>query len=261
MTVLASEQQALMLAAAVAGVLVLATLVGFALKIAVAKGRPHGVIDNLNTRVNAWWVMCALFALALAGGRAGVAVLFAFVSWAALREFATAGLDGRRDAGTWMRGFVPCVVCIAHAPALLLLDIPGYEGRNAFLLLYLIVVVQSGDVFQYIWGKLAGRRRIAPRVSPSKTLEGAIGGIASATALGVLLTPITPFTALQALGIAFVLALSGFAGGLMMSAAKRARGIKDWGTLVKGHGGVLDRIDSLILAAPLFFYAVYWGWA
>src|SRR5688572_21235030 len=126
MTALSPEQQALMLAVGVAGVLVLASVVGFALKIAIAKGRPHGVIDNLNTRVNAWWVMCALLGAALAAGSAGAVALFAFASWIALREFTTAGLDGRRDAATWMRGFALCVVCIAHAPALLFLQIGGY---------------------------------------------------------------------------------------------------------------------------------------
>ena len=250
-----------MLAAGIAGVLVLATLVGLALKINVAKGRPHGVIDNLNTRVNAWWAMAALLGLALAMGRAGVIALFSFAACVALREFMTAGLPERRDPATWLKGFVLCVVCLAHAPALLLLEIPGYEGRNAFLLLFLIVVVQAGDVLQYIWGKLAGRHRIAPQVSPSKTVEGMVGGIASATVLGVVLAPITPFTAGEAAAIAFALALSGFAGGLMMSAVKRARGIKDWGTLIKGHGGVLDRLDSLLLSGPLFFYVVCYGWA
>src|SRR5688572_10105381 len=118
--------------------------------------------------------MAALLGLALAAEHAGVVALFAFASFAALREFTRTGLRGRRGAATWLQGFVLCV-CIAHAPALLLLEIPGYEGRAAFLVLYLIVVVQSGDVFQYIWGKLAGRHRIAPRLSPSKTVEGMLG--------------------------------------------------------------------------------------
>ena len=106
MTALTPEQHAVMLAAGIAGVLVLASLVGLALKINVAKGRPHGVIDNLNTRVNAWWAMAALLGLALAAGHAGVFALFAFASFAALREFTTAGLEGRRDPAIWLRGFV-----------------------------------------------------------------------------------------------------------------------------------------------------------
>src|SRR5436190_6972698 len=111
MIALTPEQQALMVAAGIAAVLVFASIVGLALKIGVAKGRPHVVIDNLNTRVNAWWAMSALLGLALVTGRAGVVALFAFASWMALREFTTAGLDGRRDAATSIRGFVACVLC------------------------------------------------------------------------------------------------------------------------------------------------------
>ena len=261
MTALSHEQHALMLAGAIAGVLALATLVGITLKIKVAKGQPHGVIDNLNTRVSAWWVMAALLGLALLAGRTGVVVLFAFASFAALREFTTMGLERRFDPVTVLWGIVLCVLCVSHAPALLMLQIPGYEGRSAFLLLYLILVVQASDVLQYIWGKLAGRRKIAPRLSPSKTVEGMVGGVLSATVLGAALTPITPFTPVQSALISLAIALLGFAGGLMLSAIKRSRGIKDWGTLIRGHGGVLDRLDSLCLSAPVFFYIVGLGWA
>src|SRR6185436_5020858 len=153
-------------------------------------------------------------------------------------------------------GIVICVFCVWHAPALLTLQIPGYAGRNVFLLLFFILVVQASDVLQYIWGKLAGRRKIAPRLSPSKTLEGMVGGVLSATALGTVLSPITPFTAAQAAVVSLTIALLGFAGGLVMSAIKRRRGIKDWGTLIKGHGGMLDRLDSLCFSAPVFFHIV-----
>lgn len=260
MTALTHEQHTLMLAGGIAGVLVLASLVGLALKIMVAKGQRHGVIDNLNTRVNAWWVMAALLGLALLAGRAGVIALFAFASLTALREFTTRGLERRFDPATLSWGFLICVVLIPHAPALLMLHIPGYEGRNAFLLLFLILVVQASDVLQYLWGKLAGRRKIAPRLSPSKTVEGMVGGVLSATVLGAVLSPITPFTAGEAALISLTIALLGVAGGLMLSAVKRSRGVKDWGTLIKGHGGMLDRLDSLWLSAPVFFHTVRYGW-
>lgn len=261
MTPFSHEQHAVMLAGGIAGVLVLASAVGALLKIRVARGRPHAVIDNLNTRVNAWWVMAAVFGLSLLAGRAAVITLFALASLAALREFTTNGLARRIDPAAAAWGVFICVVCMSHAPALLFLEIPGYEGRNAYLLLFLVLIVQSCDVLQYIWGKLAGRRRIAPRISPSKTVEGAVGGVLSATALGVLLAPITPFSYAEAGAISFALALLGLAGGLTMSAIKRRRGIKDWGTLIRGHGGVLDRFDSLWLSAPAFYYLVRWGWA
>jgi len=129
-----------------------------------------------------------------------------------------------------------------------------------FLLVFLILVVQTSDVLQYIWGKLVGRRRIAPALSPSKTVEGMAGGILSATALGAGLWWITPFTVAQAALIALALALLGFLGGLVMSAIKRRRGIKDWGTLIAGHGGMLDRLDSVCFSAPVFFYVVRGWW-
>jgi phosphatidate cytidylyltransferase len=153
-----------------------------------------------------------------------------------------------------------CVFCISHVPALLTLRIPGYEGRNAFLLLFLILVVQSSDVLQYVWGKLAGRRQIAPGLSPSKTVEGTLGGVLSATALGAALSWITPFTVVQAALISLTITLLGFFGGLVMSAIKRDRGIKDWGTMIEGHGGMLDRLDSVCFSAPVFFHVVRFWW-
>ena len=155
-------------------------------------------------------------------------------------------------------GLMICVYCVSHAPALLMLDIPGYEGQNAKLLLYLILVVELSDVLQYVWGKLFGRRPIAPTVSPNKTVEGFVGGIASATALGTALWWMTPFRPWQAAAMALVVTLMGFAGGLTMSAIKRDRGVKDFGYALAGHGGVLDRIDSLCFAAPVFFHLTHY---
>ena len=122
------------------------------------------------------------------------------------------------------------------------------------LIAFLILVVQSSDVLQYVWGKLLGRHPIAPRLSPSKTVEGFAGGVISATFLGVALWWITPFSPWQAAIMALVINLMGFCGGLVMSAIKRDRGVKAYGTLVSGHAGVLDRIDSLCFAAPVFFH-------
>jgi phosphatidate cytidylyltransferase len=151
-------------------------------------------------------------------------------------------------------GLMICVYCVSHAPALLTLRIAGYVDENPKLLLYLVVVVQLSDVLQYVWGKTLGRRAIAPTVSPSKTWEGFVGGLASATALGAALWWATPFTPLQAAGMSLAITLMGFFGGLVMSAIKRDRGVKDYGALIGGHGGVMDRIDSLSFAAPVFFH-------
>ncbi|MGO2132020.1 MAG: phosphatidate cytidylyltransferase [Halomonas sp.] len=154
-----------------------------------------------------------------------------------------------------------CVFCASHVPALLSLDIPGYENRNVLLIAFLIVVVQLSDVLQYVWGKLLGRRKIAPSLSPSKTVEGFVGGVASATLVGAGLAWMTPFSVLASAGLALMIALLGFLGGLVMSAIKRDRGIKDWGHLIEGHGGFIDRLDSVVFSAPIFFHVVRYFWS
>jgi phosphatidate cytidylyltransferase len=146
-------------------------------------------------------------------------------------------------------------------PALISLDIPGYEGRNVLLIAFLVIVVQISDVLQYVWGKLIGRHKIAPALSPSKTVEGFVGGVASATLLGAALWWLTPFSPLHAGIMALIITLMGFAGGLVMSAIKRDRGVKDWGQMIEGHGGMLDRLDSVIFSAPVFFHLIRFWWA
>jgi phosphatidate cytidylyltransferase len=153
-------------------------------------------------------------------------------------------------------GLMVCVYFVSYAPALLTLRIPGYEGQNGKLLCFLVTVAQMSDVLQYVWGKTLGRRPIAPHVSPNKTLEGFAGGVASAVALGAALWWITPFSPWQAALMALAICVMGFFGGLVMSAIKRDRGVKDFGAMIEGHGGMLDRIDSLCFAAPLFFHLV-----
>jgi len=153
-------------------------------------------------------------------------------------------------------GLMICVYCVSHAPALLTLHLEGYQNAGPLLLFYLVLVVQMSDVLQYIWGKTLGRRAIAPKVSPHKTLEGFLGGVLSAALLGGSLYWATPFSFLEAALISLVITLAGFFGGLVMSAIKRDRGVKDYGQMIEGHGGVLDRIDSLCFAAPFFFHIV-----
>lgn len=299
----------------VAGVLVFASVLGALLKRSVARGAPHGVIDNFNARVNAWWAMVAVLGVAFAFGRGGVIGLFFLISFYALREFVSLAYTRRADhhaleaafygvlpiqyALVWIGwyglysifipvyaflllpilsalgadtkrflertskvqwGLMVCVFCISHVPALLTLNLPGYEGRHLLLIAWLVIVVQGSDVLQYVWGKLAGRRKVAPELSPSKTWEGLVGGVASATALGASLAWATPFTPLQAGAMALVVCLMGFLGGLVMSAIKRDRGVKDWGTMIGGHGGMLDRLDSVIFAAPIYFHALRYWW-
>jgi phosphatidate cytidylyltransferase len=151
-------------------------------------------------------------------------------------------------------GVMVCIYCISYVPALLTLEIPGYRDVDPLLVIFLLVVVQSSDVLQYVWGKLLGRHKIAPNLSPSKTVEGFIGGVTCATILGALLWRLTPFNPLQAAGMSLVVTLMAFFGGLVMSAIKRDRGVKDWGHLIEGHGGMLDRLDSVAFSAPILFH-------
>lgn len=153
-------------------------------------------------------------------------------------------------------GVMITVYCISYAPALLLLNIEGYEGLSALLLFYLLFVVQLSDVMQYVFGKLFGKTKIAPQVSPSKTVEGFIGGGLSATLMGASVYWITPFTWFESLIMSFIIVIMGFLGGLTLSAVKRSLGAKDWGVMIDGHGGMLDRLDSVSFSAPVFFHLV-----
>jgi len=253
--------------------------------------------------------MVAVFALALALGPIGTVVLFALMSFLALREFITLTPSKRGDhralfwaffillpiqyiliarqwdtmftifipvyayllipirsvlAGDTERflertakiqwGLMVCVYFVSYAPALLTLNIPGNEGQNAKLLFFFAGVVQLSDVLQYVVGKLFGSRPVAAKVSPNKTLEGFVGGVLAASLIGMALWWATPFSPLAAFAMALAITLMGFFGGLTMSAIKRDRGVKDYGELLPGHGGMMDRIDSLCFAAPVFFH-------
>jgi len=293
----------------IGAVLAVASVVGWTLRRRVTGESGRAVVDNLNARVRAWWVMVSVFAFAFLLGTTATLIMFALVSFFALREFLTLTPTKPGDHRAlslaffaiipvqyWLIGvewyglfavFIPvyaflllpslsvltqdterflersakiqwgvmvAVYCISHVPALLLLDIPGYQGQGALLLFYLLLIVQMSDVLQYVFGKLLGKTKIAPVVSPSKTVEGFVGGAAGAVAIGAAMWWITPFTPLQAAGIAFVIVLMGFLGGLVLSAVKRSLGAKDWGTMIRGHGGMMDRMDSVSFAAPVFFH-------
>jgi phosphatidate cytidylyltransferase len=301
--------------AAVFAALAVSSSIAAILKLRLGAEDSTAVIDNLNDRINAWWLMVGVLALAFWIGDSGIIGLFAFVSFQALREFisltytrrgdhralmwsfffflplqywcvathwygmfsilipvyaflllpisATLGRDAERfleRAAKVQWGLMIAVYCISHVPALLTLNITGFEGQNAQLIVFLILTVQSSDVFQYVWGKLLGKRKLSPSISPSKTLEGLIGGVLSATALGAALYWLTPFLAWQAALIALIINIVGFFGGFVLSAIKRDRGVKDWGSMIEGHGGMLDRVDSISFSAPIFFHIVRYWW-
>ncbi len=304
------DHQLALLLGGIAALLVISSVITAILKLR-AGDKPNPVIANLTARVKAWWVMVLLFTVALLTGGVGSVILFALVSFFALREFATLAPTRPGDHRTlfwafflvvpiqyflvWLHwyglfaifipvfafvllpirsatagdcehflertatvqwGLMVCVYFVSHVPALLMLNLPGYVGQNGKLLLFLVLVVQISDVFQYVWGKLLGRHKIAPTLSPNKTVEGFVGGALSASALGAALWWATPFAPWQAALLSLLITLMGFFGGLVMSAIKRDRGVKDYGTLIEGHGGMVDRIDSLCFAAPVFFHLV-----
>jgi phosphatidate cytidylyltransferase len=151
-------------------------------------------------------------------------------------------------------GMLTCVYFVSHIPMIMSLPIKDWDGGNSALLFFFVATVQASDVFQYCWGKMMGKRKIAPALSPNKTIEGTVGGIATTLVLAVGMSVVTPFNAWQAALMALLICLAGFFGGLVMSAIKRDLGAKDWGNAIGGHGGVMDRIDSLCFAAPLFFH-------
>jgi len=296
--------------------LIIASSIGYGLKFKVGFSTPHAVIDNLNARINAWWIMILIIFAAAALGFYGVIGLFFVISFMALREFLSLLYIRRGDhlalaacfyvilplqyflvAIDWFSMFtifIPVygflflpilsallgdtahfldrstkvqwalmisVFCISHIPAILTLDIEGFEDKKLLLMIFLILVVQSSDVLQYVWGKLFGKHKIAPKLSPSKTVEGFVGGVISASVLGGLLYWLTPFNPIQAVLMSLLICLMGFLGGLVMSAMKRSMGVKDWGNMISGHGGMLDRMDSLCFAAPIFFHVVRYYWA
>lgn len=132
------------------------------------------------------------------------------------------------------------------------------EHPGAGLLVLLVLLTQGNDVAQCLWGKSLGRRRVAPSVSPGKTWAGLLGGVGTTAAIAALAGPLlTMLTPVHAAAVGLLVGVGGFFGDLAISALKRDVGVKDSGGLLPGHGGVLDRVDSLIYSAPLFFHYLY----
>lgn len=136
-------------------------------------------------------------------------------------------------------------------------EIDGFNAGGRSLLLFIVFITEMNDVFQFTWGKLFGKYKILPKVSPNKTWEGLIGGVLTTVIVGYFLKFLTPFTDTQIILVCFTIAIAGFIGDVVLSAVKRDIGIKDTGESIPGHGGILDRIDSLALTGPLFFHIVY----
>ncbi len=294
--------------AGIYALLVVATVVVWALR----KAKPAADFSELTARIRTWWVMVAVFTLAIVVSRAVSLIFFAFLSFLALKEYLSLISTRRSDRrvlfwayfailvqyywvysawygmfivfipvymllflpmrmilvgetqgflkaiGTLHWGLMVTVFSISHLAFLLVLpEEVNPHGGSAALVLYAVGLTQLNDVAQYLWGKSFGRRPVVPTVSPKKTIEGLLGGMATTIALAVVLAPwLTPFSRRDAVIAGVILSLGGFIGDVVISAVKRDLGIKDSGTLLPGHGGILDRVDSLTYTAPLFFHFV-----
>src|SRR3972149_1077587 len=152
-------------------------------------------------------------------------------------------------------GLLICVYCLSFAPALLYLPLAeNAAAGNARLLFFFVTMALLSEAMQFIWSRLYGRHVIAPSINAARTWEGLIGGTVSAALAGIVLFWATPYREVwEAALMSMVIAVMGFAGAMTMSAIKRDRGVHDYGTLIEGHGGVLDRIDAICFAAPVFY--------
>jgi phosphatidate cytidylyltransferase len=285
---------------AIVALLVFATIVVAFMRRGDAAGRHV----ELAARVNSWWVLVAVFAVALLFRR-GIAIsFFALLSFLALKEYLSLIPTRRTDrgvlfwvylcvpiqqwyhmflifipvwaflfiamrmvlrgntkdflraAGTIHWGLMTMVFGLSHLAYLLVLpDGKAVPAHGAALLLFVVLLTELNDVLQYVWGRTLGRRKAIESVSPKKTVEGLLGGALTTTAIAFLLAPVlTPLTRMDSIAVGLMIGFGGFLGDVTISAVKRDIGVKDSGSMIPGHGGILDRIDSLLFTAPLFFH-------
>ncbi len=302
--------------AGVFGVLMLASVIVAAL----SRRFPERDWTELQQRVRTWWVMIAVFSIAMVLSRMVSLVFFAMISFLALKEYLSMIPTRRADRrvlfwaylaiplqywwvaqqwyvmflvfipvfvflflpmrmvmigetqgflsaiGTVQWGVMITVFCLSHIAYLLVVPAAGSlpmpaagagPSSGPALVLFLVILTQGNDIMQYVFGKLFGSHKITPTVSPRKTVEGWLGGLASTVLLAVLLAPwLTPLDRWHAVCAGLLIGGAGFVGDVTISAVKRDLGRKDAGSLLPGHGGILDRVDSLIYTAPLFFHYI-----
>ncbi|WP_219210583.1 phosphatidate cytidylyltransferase [Variovorax boronicumulans] len=339
---LTPTQQVAALFVIVFGLLTVVSIVTLLVGFRERRNAAHGEgwlreFNDFRALLNTTWFMVVVFWIGWALGPSVATVLFAIISFFALREFITLSPTRRGDhrslilaffvvlpiqfllVGTarfdlftvfipvyvfiaipvvsalandpshflernaklqW--GITVCVYGMSHVPALLLLSFPGYEGKSAFLVFFLVFVVQTCMVVQHLIARqfahlpadapqpaglrgrlqrLLGRAPFAPNVSRSFNWASWGVGMAIASVVGALMSFITPFKFGQALAMALIACVAGSMGHLVMKALKRDRGIPNWGPKgvgVTGANGLLDRVDALCFAAPIFFHSVRW---
>ncbi|MLL40970.1 hypothetical protein DQE96_20405 [Shigella flexneri] len=228
--------------------------------------------DEVTLRIRTWWGIVICFSLVISGPRWMTLTFFTLISFLALKEYCTLISVHFSRWLYWVIPlnylligfncfelfllFIPLTGFLILATWLLMLPTINIQG-GALLVLFLLALTESNDIAQYLWGKSCGRRKVVPKVSPGKTLEGLLGGVITTMIASLIIGPLlTPLNTLQALLAGLLIGISGFCGDVVMSAIKRDIGVKDSGKLLLGHGGLLDRIDSLIFTAPVFFYFI-----
>ena len=294
----------------VLGAIVAVLAVATGIVAVMQRGDSTGKHAELAARVKSWWVLVAIFAIAMSFRRGIAIAFFALLSFLALKEYLslipTRRADRRvlfwaylcvplqywwvwkqwyhmflifipvwaflfiamrmvlrgetkdflRAAGTIHWGLMTMVFGLSHLAYLLVLpDGSNVPAHGAALLLFVVLLTELNDVLQYVWGRTLGRHKVIESVSPKKTVEGLVGGALSTTAVTVAIAPLlTPLTFTDSIAVGLMIGFGGFIGDVTISAVKRDIGVKDSGALIPGHGGVLDRIDSLLFTAPLFFH-------
>ena len=158
-------------------------------------------------------------------------------------------------------GIMVCIYGMSHVPALLLLKFPGYDNKNAFMVFFLVLVVQTCMVTQHFAARKLPSPPVAPAISQSFNWRSWLIGVSVASVFGALLAGITPWVPGTAFAFSFIACAAGSLGHFVMKALKRDRGIPNWGPDgqgVTGAGGLLDRVDALCFAAPVFFHSARW---
>ncbi|QDT44212.1 Phosphatidate cytidylyltransferase [Gimesia alba] len=282
-------------------------------RLILARVKHEKDFTELRQRIQSWWWMIGILFVCLVVSHTTAIILFAFISFLALKEFfsivPTRQADRRVLFWAYMaipvqyylvsigwyglfivfipvyvflllpmrmvligetKGFIHSagiihwavmltVFCISHIAYLLVLPVKNLEAGSIGLVIYLLFMTQFNDVCQYIWGKLLGRHKIIPKVSPNKTWEGFLGGVATITLVSGFLGPYLTLLSFRfSLLAGLLISCSGFIGDVVISSIKRDLEIKDSGSLIPGHGGILDRCDSLMFTSPLFFHFLYY---
>ena len=317
---LTPTQQVAALFIIVFGILTVASVIAFLMTFrergAARSDQWHAELKNFRQLLGTSWLLVVVFWIAWAAGDVVANLLFALISFFALREFITLSPTRRGDhrslvlaffivlplqywlvatrhfdlftvfipvyvflaipvasalGGDTQRflernaklqwGIVVCVYGLSHVPALMLLEFRDYEGKGAFMVFFLAIVVQSCMLVQHVLTRRLKREPSIPSVSSSFNWFSWLLGMLLGSIVGALFSFITPFRAWQALALAFIACVAGSMGHLVMKALKRDRGVTAWGAKemsVTGANGLLDRVDALCFAAPIFFHSVRW---